>query len=333
MNRNYERIILNKLIKKYERSKISTESTKRNIKISIKLDKNTLPEYINEDSYKYETDIHNTVKILQEKNFIECDFKNNRINKITLNLDNIERIYEYLQVDSPQHIKKTYLSLLQKYKNQGQLVQLFIEKAEKLIMNNEPHQKLFKNKKELEEILIVLENLVTQKVEISRRVFSSKYLNDSKRLEIIQSKIENIIRDITNNEQEDILSNYNVYKNPTYIYIKGSGIFKINDQIIDLDKLKSELIISSNQIENLNIVTLNVNNIVTVENLTTFYDYRINNNLIIYLGGFHNEIRRNFLCKLDDYSKKFKFYHCGDIDAGGFYILNHLIEKTKINLI
>ena len=27
------------------------------------------------------------------------------------------------------------------------------------------------------------------------------------------------------------------------------------------------------------------------------------------------------------------FYHFGDIDAGGFYILNHLKEKTGINFI
>ena len=59
----------------------------------------------------------------------------------------------------------------------------------------------------------------------------------------------------------------------------------------------------------------------------------INNNLIISLGGYHNEIRKNFLLKLFNFNKNLNFYHSGDIDAGGFYILNHLIKDTNINFI
>lgn len=66
--------------------------------------------------------------------------------------------------------------------------------------------------------------------EISRRVFSSKYLNDSKRLETIQTKIEKIIKECTNIDGDDILSNYNIYKNPTFIYLKENITIKINNK-------------------------------------------------------------------------------------------------------
>lgn len=33
---------------------------------------------------------------------------------------------------------------------------------------------------------------------------------------------------------------------------------------------------------------------------------------------------------LHDFDNSISFYHVGDIDVGGFYILNHLIADTKI---
>ena len=52
---------------------------------------------------------------------------------------------------------------------------------------------------------------------------------------------------------------------------------------------------------------------------------------MIYLGGFHNAIRRNFIKKIADQNPTITFLHFGDIDAGGFYILEHLIKKTGIS--
>lgn len=333
MSKNYEQVLLKKLLSKYEKSKLSTIGSNKNIKISLKLNEKNLPEYVNEDSYLYEKEINNTIYNLSNKNFIEYTLNNGRIDKITLNLSNIENIYNYLKLDSPKIEREKYLEIATKYKDKGYLTSTFATNVENLINNYKQHNKYFTSPKELEEIFLILDKLDNQKEEISRRTFSSKYLNDSKRLETILSKIEKIIKECTNLDTEDILSNYNVYKNPTFIYLKGSITIKINNQIIDLNKLSHELILSSNHLKNLELINLSVDNIITVENLTSFYEYPINNNLIIYLGGYHNEIRKNFLLKLFNFNKDLNFYHCGDIDAGGFYILNHLIKDTNINFI
>lgn len=145
------------------------------------------------------------------------------------------------------------------------------------------------------------------------------------------SKIESIIRECDDLDYEDVLVNYNVYKNPSFVYLKGIGKFKVNNQIIDLESLDSELILSSNHIKVLEVVSLNCKEVITVENLDTFYMYSKKERCVIYLGGFHNEIRKILLCKLYDFNNSLHFYHSGDIDAGGFYILRHLIYDTKIN--
>lgn len=333
MSKNYEQVLLKKLLSKYEKSKLSTIGSNKNIKIALKLNEKNLPEYVNEDSYLYEKEINNTIYNLSNKNFIEYTLNNGRIDKITLNLSNIENIYNYLKLDSPKIEREKYLEIATKYKDKGYLTSTFATNVENIINNYKQHNKYFTSPKELEEIFLILDKLDNQKEEISRRTFSSKYLNDSKRLETILSKIEKIIKECTNLDTEDILSNYNVYKNPTFIYLKGSITIKINNQIIDLNKLSHELILSSNHLKDLELINLSVDNIITVENLTTFYDYPLNNNLIIYLGGYHNEIRKNFLLKLFNFNKDLNFYHSGDIDAGGFYILNHLIKDTNINFI
>lgn len=333
MSKKYEDLILIKLLKKYEKSKLSTSGSSRNIRISLKLDERNIPEYVNEDSYYYEKKINNAIVNLKSKNFITYTIENGRVKKVFLNLETVEEIYQELEIDSPKKTRNKYLKIAKKYANKGELTNSFSKNVEYIINNYKSYTKYFNTYSELEELFIVLDKLDNQKEEISRRVFSSKYLGDSKRLENILPKIERIIKECNNYLEEDVLLHYNVYKNPTFIYLKGSGIFKVNNQIIDLNKLSSELILSSNHLNNLKILELKVDNIITVENLTSFYNYPINNSLIIYLGGFHNEVRKNFLLKIYQYSPNFNFYHSGDIDAGGFYILNHLINKTTINFI
>ncbi|WP_243277809.1 Wadjet anti-phage system protein JetD domain-containing protein [Clostridium yunnanense] len=53
----------------------------------------------------------------------------------------------------------------------------------------------------------------------------------------------------------------------------------------------------------------------------------------IYLGGFHNNTRRELLQKLKKSKHSKEFYYFGDIDYGGFKILRNLVEKTGINFV
>jgi hypothetical protein len=70
--------------------------------------------------------------------------------------------------------------------------------------------------------------------------------------------------------------------------------------------------------------------VVTVENLTSFHDYHAGTDTVIYLGGFHNAVKRRFLELLYEENPSVEYYHFGDLDAGGFYILSHLRRKTAI---
>ena len=73
-----------------------------------------------------------------------------------------------------------------------------------------------------------------------------------------------------------------------------------------------------------------IKRVITIENLTTFFRWHEPESLIIYLGGYHNGIRRTLLKKIYQELPKISYYHFGDIDAGGFSILKDLRNKTGI---
>ena len=110
-------------------------------------------------------------------------------------------------------------------------------------------------------------------------------------------------------------------------------IFRLNDQVIDLNKLKYEYSLSDEMILNLELLDSKFNKVITIENLTSFYEYKDDDALIIYLAGFHNHTKRMLLKKIYSKYPNVKYYHFGDIDIGGLRIFNHLVESTGIPFI
>ncbi len=334
MSKSYEEKIIEKLIKKYQNSKLSKDCSTNNIKIGMVFDEKNMPDYVSDSSYLYEADIESSVNKLKDLGLITVDYNlDERIRKVYLNLSAVDNAYLYLGKRTLSDRKKEIMDLLKRYKDKGNIVKNFVIFIEERISNSKSTDKYFKTFSELEELLFILYKIVNQKEDISLRRFSAMYLNDSKRLEKMESKIISIIKLFGGFEldsEENILENFNIYKNPSFVILKGVGKFKINNQFIDLKLLGSELLLSGNQIEMVEVNGLDCKEVITVENLTSFYDYPETDRCVIYLGGFHNRIRKKLLCKMYEFDKNISFYHSGDIDAGGFYILNHLIEDTDI---
>ena len=53
----------------------------------------------------------------------------------------------------------------------------------------------------------------------------------------------------------------------------------------------------------------------------------------IYLSGYHNTAKQRFLKKIAENNSGVSWFHFGDIDPDGYYILKNLIEKTGISFV
>lgn len=131
-------------------------------------------------------------------------------------------------------------------------------------------------------------------------------------------------------DEETVLENLNIVKNPGHIYMKGSALIQISGQTIDLSKLNGDIAISSALLPDIERIIVTGKRVLTIENLTSFHAFSEKDTFAVYLGGYHNTHRRRFIQQLFKDNPTAIYYHFGDIDAGGFYILLHLINKTGV---
>lgn len=327
----FEKEICEILISKYE-SRYNNGSDFRR-KISLKFDESGYEKYVAEDAYKYRDAIDEAAFRAEKDGLIFISYYKGTkdIAEVRLNIDNIAAVYrllgttniankyqdlfDNLQKNSTGVSKALYDALIVRRQNKGSL-QKYIDKAP-----------------EYYDAIKAIDAINNNEHDIFMRVLSVRLFRDSKRLENLKNYVIDVLNAIGESEaawDEYLLLN-GILKNPNYIYLKGSCILKINEQVIDLSKLKTVMAICSDSVKNTTFLSVNGSKVTTIENLTTFHDYK-GEELTIYLGGFSNHSKVEILKKLNADVNGLTFRHFGDMDFGGFSILSHLRRKTGIEI-
>ncbi len=334
MINKYEKEIINKLLDKYEKSKSFIGENKVNQKFSVKVSA-LFPKYIDHSNYDVFNDVNEAIDVLVRKNLVVSKQNASHLyNNVDLKLENIEEGYNYIGRKSKRNINENVLNLLEKYKTKNEILMSYCNEQFERVRGNKSIEYFNGNLTELENILVACDSLFNVKIETFQRDFSVRVFKDSKIFENIKSKVINLLFQYGDfPEKESVLGNLNIVKNPTYINFKGAGTVTIANQMIDLSKINGDIAISSLAIEDIESIKVTGSSVITIENLTSFHTFNDNNMLIIYLGGYHNRIRREFIKKLYKQNPDVEYYHFGDIDAGGFYILEHLKRETSVEFV
>lgn len=338
-----QKTVLSKLLDKYERSKMYDGDCKVNRHIYL------LPTDIFED---YDSDFADVDKVnqfedelreLEEKGLIDISYDKNSVVKKILTVPEKWDIYYTLlgRVTKKDIIteQKTYLENVI-YSNKDDIVLQFCE---------EQLQRLQQGKKplygldDLNSFVELLKTILGNKTSLLERELSILKFGDSKEFEKrFKGKVCAILRkygnyearldgiDVKSEVEHIILEEHMIFANPSYIYIKGNGRILFNDghQI----NLRNDISIGITSDAMCEVKTIEVNDdtIVTIENLTSFNRYFAQNNFCIYLAGYHNSAKTNFLKLIYYNNSEKKWCHFGDIDPDGFYILEHLKAATGI---
>lgn len=341
---HYDVKILGSLLDSYERSLLSKGKNKVTIHIAFPFTKKTIPEYFNESSLAYD-EIHEVVRELEQRDFLEIIWKKGKeghiVQKVLLKEEEIEKIYAYLRRTPKGDYIVQHLQLLDSWKQKEEecfVVWKFIDYLKERIQEGKT-VKEFIDLPDLEKtkrILTALSCVEKNRESCYIREFSIRHFADSKVFEGLFGVLGKIMRrfriEFADMDIYQILAEYNIYHTPDYVYLKGEGILDFQNGMesrVNLAYLEQGLGISGADIENVRI-SGKVKKVITIENLTTFFRWQEKNSLMIYLGGYHNSVRRELLRRVYQVLPDAKYLHFGDIDVGGFEIYRDLCEKTEI---
>lgn len=342
----YDERILNVLLDSYEKSTLSRGKNKVKVQIAFPFTKKTVPEYFNESSLIFD-EIHAVMRELERKEFLTIVWKKgiegHIIEKVLLNITHIELIYDYLKRTPKEEVENAHLKLLEgwtpKCKDTPVLC-AFVPFVEQRIAEGKTVKEFvdISDLDRTQRILSALFYVENNEESCYIREFSIRHFGDSKVFEEIAGVIGKIIRrfrpEFTDMDTDAIFAEYRIYKTPDYVYFKGEGKLQLEENgnsVMELPLLKQGIGISGEDIKGIRICGKeNIRKVITIENLTTFFRWKEESSLIIYLGGYHNSVRRELLQTVYREIPDAKYLHFGDIDVGGFRIYRDLCEKTQI---
>lgn len=329
--------VLNELLDLYEKSKTFLGENKNRQTFKVTVSK-LFPKYDDDSEYELYKEINQNLDTLKKKGFITTKAeKSGKIRSVSLEENAIEQVYEYIKRPPKADRNNKLTELWDNYNDlPDDLFSPLLEyiKEQKIrISTNKAVQFFDESFVDYEDLLNAVKAVLSNQNEIFIRELSVKLFNNSKRLEAIENTIRSLLYKYGEYDDKDtVLEEHNIIKTPTYVMVKGKGILHCGETI-DLSKIKGDIGLSTQTLKALSSVELKGANVITIENLTTFHKYHSDNELVIYLGGFHNSIKRDFIKLVAECNSNAVFKHFGDIDAGGFYILEHLKRKTEINFI
>ncbi len=339
----YEKIILHALLDSYERSSLSRQENKVAVHISFPITRKTLPEYFDENSLAYE-EIHAVAGHLEEMGFTRSEWKagkkNHILQKILLCEESVDAVYRHLGRVPEKKQQEKEILLLQELQKEvqteiaGKFIAWLIERLEAGKSVKEYLE--LDDPEESRRLIDAVAAIEGNQKESYLREFSVHCFGDSKALEKRLGRIGKIFRrfseEFAEMDNDSILAEYGIYSTPNYVYVKGSGSFLLGSSgRIELAGLRQGIGISGEDLEDLEwLADSSIKKVITIENLTTFFRWNMADSVLIYLGGYHNRVRRKLLQKLYRSFPQAEYFHFGDIDVGGFEIYRNLCDRTGI---
>ena len=330
----YEKQILNVLLDKYEGSKSFIGTNQVNQSFTCKVAQ-MFPKYKDDSEYELFCAINEAVDNLVVQGFVTAKkMKNGVVQSITLIVEAIEKVYEHLGRTPKSDTVSDLKRLLNLYKDDNIILYSYCNRQLERLAANKSVEFFDNDLDVYESILKVISKITEVKCETFERDFSIQVLGDSKAFEKVRSKVVSLLYEYGDfPDRETLLADLNIIKNPGHVYFKGKGKLTICGQEIDFSHMSGDMAISSEMLKNVDDIIVFGDVVITIENLTTFNAFKCDNSFAIYLGGYHNTSRRNFIKKVYEQNPDKQYLHFGDIDAGGFYILQHLRNKTGIEFV
>lgn len=337
---DYEILILDKLLDKYEKR---TVSSNRRVRIFLSKNEVKIPS-IESSGY---SEFRDSMLELKSKGFIEFDWERQNfiIKSIWLNIENAGTVYQYLERQPLGSKAKNIVSIIEKSLQKITLkwIREYLETEYANIFEKEKLKGIWSKEQELIcNFLTAFECIDSLNGNsVSMRAFSVKAYGDSKKFEReikpyvipVVKRYEPNLNDIEEVSEREVLAQVGIIMMPEIFEFCGNIRIQFSDGMVDFSPILHGSCISGECVFDIqDIEILNTDRIIFIENKTNYSEYCLNSKnkreLVVYHGGFYSPQRGEFFKKLCT-GIDIPVYFWGDIDYGGF----KMFVRLKNNII
>ena len=335
-----QKLVLEKLLDKYENSKSYAEKTFKKQKFFIK------PEDIcgtYRDSFADVTqisDFEQDVQTLEREGLVRIILKNGEMQKIVAEEERIAEYYLMLGRTEKKELISQEIHLYQNFLGKNVLLDHFCkEQIRRLEKGNRP----MVSKEKAENLLPLMQFILNNQEEFLERELSIRFFGDTKLFEKsyratvcrIMEKYgdyQDHLFGVSDSREKELilLGEHNIHANPTYVYVRGNGEFLLKNGTVLRLTPENPIAFSAETIKNMDKILIKNAKVMTIENLASFHRIYDRDTFYIFLSGYHNTLKQHFIKRLAQENPKLRWYHFGDLDPDGYYILEHLKRGTGI---
>lgn len=336
---NYEKKLLAALVEKYRKSKKDSKTNVIARRTRITPDKLYKAYRQNDGDLEKIEAVNQAVFRCRERGFLtfEQEGFSNEIRVIYLADEKVDEIERYLeetyQYESRYAVKQRFEKLIAAYEKESPAAGFVCEKLKRMLEENRVSQ----NYLQMEDMLKALVFIEKNERELFLREASMLIYGDSKYLEenalhpVCRVLREYLERSCREDELEDeILEEYHIVRERQKLCLKGNITIRMAGRELELGAFADGVEFFADELKQLEWIRIHTSHFMTVENRTSWLRLNIPDAALLYLGGYCVRSQRDFLKKVFSDNPELVFWHFGDIDAGGFYIHEHLCRVTGI---
>lgn len=343
-----QRIILSRLLDKFENSKHLSDPGTSHRRVMLRVDKKELPEYRYEDATTRDA-YNEAARMLESKKMVRLEWVKDRplLSVVVLNLEQVSSCYTALGRVHPR-TRANHIATLIDGSLEGVFIPWIVAWKEDICSEAVEHLKIPNFCKSDDTFLLDLLRSFREYAalpgSITMRAFSSKCFSDTKYFEQhirdlflrIARKYDNALAlacEENNLGEKEQLAFLGIYARPEHYELAGNCLIRTQQGELDLNAsgrcglaLPSTLIDSITEIE-----MSSIDCITFIENKTNYDEYiaseKQSGELVIYHGGFLSPQKRHlFMLIANGATEISTIRFWADIDKGGFQMFQQLQE-------
>lgn len=336
---DYEEKLLKLLTEKYRKSKKDAGTNRIKRRTQIRPSELYGKYYDNDGDLAVIEAIGEAVRACEARGFVSCEMKGfgYEIAAVYLLDSRIEEVEQYLVDTYGYETKEKKLAyvrnLIAKYRNASPVAAQECAKMQKEL-DSRKTPKNYAQKEDLLKALAFVENNATELYirEASMLIYgSSKYFEETT-MDTVCSLLRNYLKKPCGEGElpDEILQQYHIRREAPRLCIKGRCTIYMEGRRLDVGALEHGLEFAAEETAKIERIEIGEREFLTVENKTSYLRCPTEAAVVFYLGGYINRFQRDFLKKAYEDNPEITWSHFGDIDAGGFFIHEHLCRATEI---